>query len=165
MSDCAEDDIDFGRFLAVSWSPGCGSDDHLTKTYKPFGKTQSKSLDESSTEVDLTNDDSGAESDTGIVRMTADITVSGFNTQRDSVTTSQKELRAYRRAEVAAGRQPSVWLKLLEVNGDDVIYVFCIFIGNTRTYGTDDANTAEFSFKMTSTGVTGKAAWIEIPKV
>lgn len=164
MSDC-DTNIDFGRFLLVKWASGCGSDDHTALSYKPFGVTQSKSLDESSTEVDVTNDDSEAEMDTALVRMSAEITVSGFNSLKDNVATSQKELRAYRRTELAAGRQPKLWLKFEEVNGLDNIYVFVIFPGNGRTYGTDDANTGEFSFKMITTGVPGKRAWIEVPKV
>lgn len=157
--------IGFGKFLAVSWASGCGSDDQTALTYLPIGVTQSKSLDESSTEADVTNDDSGAEMDTIITRLTAEITVSGFNSIRDSVTTSQKELRAYRRTEVAAGRQPTLWLKMVEEDGDDNIFVFVTYPGNTRTYGTDDGNTGEFNFKMISTGVSGKVAWIEVPKV
>ena len=164
MATCTTD-IDFGRFLAVSWASGCGSDDHTALTYKPVGVTQSKSLDEASTEVDVTNDDSEVEMDTAITRMSAEITVSGFNSLKDSVTTSQKELRAYRRTEVAAGRQPTMWLKFVEANGLDNIFVFVIFTGNTRSFGTDDANTGEFSFKMISTNTAGKRSWIEVAKV
>jgi len=164
MAVC-DTDIDFGKFLAVSWASGCGSDDQTALSYKPVGVTQSKSLDESSTEVDTTNDDSGAEMETALTRMSAEITVSGFNSLKDTVTTSQKELRAYRRTELSAGRQPTMWLKFVEQNGLDNIFVFVIFTGNTRSFGTDDANTAEFSFKMISTGVSGKAAWIEVAKV
>lgn len=164
MATCTTN-IDFGRFLAVSWASGCGSDDQTALSYKPIGVTQSKSLDESSTEVDVTNDDSEAEMDTAITRMTAEITVSGFNSLSDNVTTSQKELRAYRRTEIAAGRQPTLWLKFVEQNGLDNIFVFVTFPGNGRTYGTDDANTGEFSFKMVSTGVIGKRSWIEVAKV
>lgn len=164
MADC-ETDIDFGKFLLATWAPGCGSDDQTSLTYKPFGSTQSKSLDEASTEVDVTNDDSGAENETAIVRMTAEITVSGLNTKKDSVRSSQKELRAYRRTEIKAGKQPTLWLKFLEVQGDDVIYIFSVITGVSRTFGTDDANSGEASFKMTSTKVSGKAAWIEVPKV
>lgn len=164
MATCTTN-IDFGKFLAVSWAAGCGDSDQTALTYKPVGVTQSKSLDEASTEVDVTNDDSGAENETAVTRMTAEITVSGFNSLRDNVTTSQKELRAYRRTEMAAGRQPTLWLKFVEQNGDDNIFVFVIFTGNTRSAGTDDANTGEFSFKMTSTGVSGKAAWLEVAKV
>ena len=164
MATC-DTDIDFGKFLAVSWAAGCGDDDHTALTYKPVGVTQSKSLDEASTEVDVTNDDSGAENETALTRMTAEITVSGFNSLKDTVTTSQKELRAYRRTELTAGRQPTMWLKFVEANGLDNIYVFVIFTSNTRSYGTDDANSGEFSFKMTSTGLAGKAAWLEVFKV
>lgn len=164
MANCVTN-IDFGRFLAVSWASACGSDDHTALSYKPIGVTQSKSLDESSTEVDVTNDDSEAEMDTAIVRMSAEITVSGFNSLKDNVTTSQKELRAYRRAEVAAGRQPTMWLKFVEENGLDNIFIFVIYTGNGRTYGSDDANTGEFAFKMISTNTVGKRSWIEVPKV
>jgi len=164
MATC-DTNIDFGRFLLAKWASGCGSDDQTALSYKPFGVTQSKSLDESSTEVDVTNDDSEAEMDTAIVRMSAEITVSGFNSKKDNVTTSQKELRAYRRTELAAGRQPTLWLKFEEVNGLDNIFIFVTYPGNGRTFGTDDANTGEFSFKMISTGVPGKRSWLEVPKV
>lgn len=164
MATCTHPGIGPGKLLAVGWSAGCGTDDHTGLTYKPVGTTESKTIDETSNEATVTNDDSGAYEDAILTRHIGEISVSGFQTIRDTAASSQKELRAYFRDEIQAKRQPTLWLRFDELDGDDYIYIYCLITSVSRAGSTDDGRTADYTFKMVATGDPAKPSFIEVAK-
>lgn len=158
MATCTTSTISPGKSVLAQWASGCGDADYATLTYKSFGTTNAKSLNFTSSTTDTTNDLSGPDTSTVVTRRDAEISVSGFQTNKDSALSAQSELINYYHTEINAGRQPSVWVKFAGPNYPRVYHVFCVITAINEGFNTDDPRTVEFTFKTTDTGVSGVAA-------
>lgn len=160
MADCGESTNFPGKGVLYEWASGCGSDDHLTKLYKKFGTTNTKSLNTSAETTSNTNDQSGAYTSSIVTRLNPEISVAGFATSKDSVTSNQVELYKLFHAEAQAGRQPSVWIKKSGPNLPIIEYLFCVVTSANYSENTDDLVAVEYTFATTDTGVPGKQSVI-----
>lgn len=158
MANCDTSTIDTGKSVLAQWVAGCGDDDYTALTYLSFGAMNTKSLGFTGTTADTTNDLSGADTSTIVVRRDGELSVSGFQTTNDSVISAQNQLINYYHTELTAGRQPSVWLKISGDNYPRVYYIFAVMTDYNEAFNTDDPRTIEFMFKPTDTGVSGVAA-------
>lgn len=156
MADCTTAQNKPGKIVTVGWVEGCGDDDFLSLTYKPFGTINTKQLTYDAQTTNTTSDQSGAVTSEIIVRTSLDLTVSGFRTMIDSATTAQTELIRYYFDELQAAppRQPTVWLKISGDGYDTVWHIFANYKGGTESFNTDDAITGEWSFSVTDTGTS-----------
>lgn len=158
MANCSTSTIDTGKSVLAQWVEGCGDDTFASLTYKSFGTINTKALDFSGVTTDTTNDLSGADTSTIVVRRDGEFTASGFQTTSDSAVSAQNELITYYHTELTAGRQPSVWIKISGPDYPRIYYIFAVLTGYNEGFNTDDPRTVEFSFKPTDTGVSGVAA-------
>jgi len=152
MAICSTSTNNPGKNVAVEFAIGCGDDDFLTNTYKPLGTINAKDLTFAAVETDNTNDLSGSTSSSIIVRTSFDLTVAGFTTNVDSATSAQNELVTYYFAELQAGRQPTVWIKISGPNYPRTWHIFMNYKGGGEGFGTDDLQSISFDFSVTDTG-------------
>ena len=156
MADCSNEALDIGRNLIVSWVAGCGTDDPLSTAstplvYKPLGYTTTKAINETTRTAEANNDTSGAFSKSLQTGLDIEIPVSVF-TAKDVVDVStHKELRDYRRSEIIAGRQATVWLKVTNPQDGVHEYFFCNANDTSRSYENEGVNSGDFNFAMVST--------------
>lgn len=165
MAECTTSTNFAGKIVSVGWAPGCGDDDYSTLTYLPLGTINSKSLEYSATTADNTNDLSGAVTSEIVVRTGLTLTVSGFLTAADSAVSSQNQLIQYYFDELAAGRQPTVWINILGEGYPRVWHIFMNYTGGTESFGTDDVSSGDFNFTVTDTGTTASSVNISDPVV
>ena len=158
MENCKTSTNDVGKNLLAQWVQGCGDLDYANATYKSFGTINSKSLSFTSSTVDATNDQSGADTSTLVTRRDGEFTASGYATTNDSVASNQNELINYYHAEMKAGRQPCVWLKMAGKNYPRVYHIFAVITAYSEGASTDDLITFEMTFKPTDTGVADVSA-------
>lgn len=168
MANCANEPLDIGRKLIVLWAEGCGTDDPTTAgslTYKPLGYTTTKAMNETTRTTSANNDTSGAfekELQTGLG---IEIPVSVFTAKDIADVSTQVELRNYRRSEIIAGRQASVWLKLVNQQEGVEELIFCNVNDVSRSYENEGTNSGDFNFKMVDTGVASNPAYQTQPIV
>lgn len=158
MADCNTSTISTGKSVLAQWVEGCGNDAFASLTYKSFGATNTKSLNFTSSTTDTTNDQSGPDTSTIVTRRDGEFSASGFQTDSDSAISAQNELIQYYHTELAAGRQPTVWVKLSGPNYPRVYHIFSVITAVNEGFNTDDPRTVEFTFKPTDTGVAGVTA-------
>ena len=144
--NCAANN-DVGKNLLVQFTSGCGDADYANLSYKSFGTINSKQLSFTSSTVDATNDQSGPDTSTLVTRRDGEVTVSGYATMTDSAISAQNELITYYHAEIAAGRQPSLWLKISGPNYPRVWYIYAVITAQNEGGATDDLITFEMTFK------------------
>lgn len=158
MATCTNEPMDIGRNVIVSWVAGCGDDDPLSTAttplvYKPLGFTTTKNINETTRTVSANNDSSGAFEKELQVGLGMEIPVSVFTAKDAANISTHKELRDYRRAEIIAGRQATVWLKLTNPQDGVHEYVFCLLNDVSRSYENEGVNSGDFNFKMIATDV------------
>jgi|GEM_PF-6675682 len=164
MATGCKQDLDIGRNLIVRWAEACGSEDPLSTadtplTYKPLGYTTTKAINESTRTTDANNDTSGAYQKTLQTGFGMEIPVSVFTSADIVDVSTQEELRIYRRTEIAAGRQATVWLELTNTQLSVKEYVFCLVNDVSRSYGNEDVNTGDFNFMMIATDDSANPAY------
>lgn len=152
MADCGTSTNNPGKNVAVEYATGCGDDDFINKTFLPLGTINDKQLSYAATTADNTNDLSGATTSEIIVRTGLELTVSGFTTAVDSAISAQNALITYYWAEVQAGRQPTVWIKISGQNYPRTWHIFMNYKGGTEGFATDDPQAVTFDFGVTDTG-------------
>ncbi len=153
MANCSTSKNNPGKNVAVEFATGCGDDVFLSKTYKPLGTINAKDLTFAAVEADNTNDQSGSTTSGIVVRTSFDITVAGFLAD-DSATSFQKELILYYFAELKAGRQPTVWIRISGPNYPYTWHIFMNYKGGGQGLGTADVQSGSFDFSVTDTGTT-----------
>ena len=163
MATCDTSTISTGKSVLAQWVAGCGDDTFASLTYKSFGAINTKSLNFTSNTTDTTNDLSGADTSTVVTRRDGEFSASGFQTDSDSVISAQNELIQYYHAEIQAGRQPSVWLKISGPKYPRIYHIFAVMTAVNEGFNTDDPRTVEFTFKPTDTGTTTPAVNLSTP--
>ena len=159
MAVCDTSTIDVGRNTLVEFVEACGDAEFENLTYKLFGTTNTKSLNFTSSTTDTTNDQSGADTSTVVTRRDGEISVGGFSVKIDSIISNQIEYEKYYHAELDAGRQPSVWIRVSSPNGTVIRYIFCVITSLNLGWNTDDPDSFETSLKPTDTGIAGVPAF------
>ena len=158
MSTCTNSALDIGRNLIISWVEGCGDDDPLSTAttplvYELLGFTTTKSFNETTRTVSTSNDSSGAFEDELVVGLGMEVSVSVFTAKETAGVSTHNKLRDYRRNEIIAGRQPSVWLKVTDPIEAKHIYIFCNVGDTTKSAETEGVRSGDFNFKMIATNV------------
>lgn len=152
MATCSTSTNNPGKLVAVEFATGCGNDDFVNKSYLPLGTINDKQLSFAATTADNTNDQSGATTSEIVVRTGLELTVSGFTTAVDSALSAQNALITYYFAEIQAGNQPTVWIRISGPNYPRTWHIFMNYKGGTEGFSTDDPQSVSFDFGVTDTG-------------
>ena len=159
MATCTTSQNSPGKNVAVGVALDvCGDSDFNALVYLPLGTINSKQLSYAATTADTTNDQSGATTSEIIVRSGLELAVSGFLTSADSALSAQNALITYYWAEINAGRQPTVWIKISGPDYPRVWHVYMNYKGGDEGFETDSAQTGTFNFGVTDTGTVANLA-------
>jgi hypothetical protein len=154
MADCSTRLTDIGRGMLVGWAAGCGDDDPTTNgtfTYKPLGELETRNENDTPRTVTSNTDRSGIDTDTRVIGTDTEITVSVLDAKDLVDVTTQQELRDYYDAEVEAGRDPTMWLRITDPLLNQYRYYFVVPTSFGRSAENEGNRTAEFTFTRTAT--------------
>jgi len=157
MADCPNAKRGVGQDLVASFAVGCGDLDFETATYKLFGSMNTKSLDFTLNTGNARSDASGNYDDVYSTYLGATFAISGFTDLIDSALSNQNELIQYYFDEVAAGRQPTMWLKFSGPDYPRIYYVYVLMTQSTEGANTDEKLSSSFNFTLTATKEAGVA--------
>ena len=151
MANCTDQPIGIGRGLVVSWVSGCGVDDPLSTAtvplvYKKLGFVETRGENFTPRTVTSNTDSSGIYTDTTVIGNDIEIPVSVLDAKDVATVSSQQELRTYYLTEVQAGRQPSVWVRILDPLLAEYRYYFCNITSLSRSAENEGNRTGEFTF-------------------
>lgn len=153
MAVCDDAKVGPGKLVTVGWAGNiCGDADFLLATYLPLGTINTKQLTSAAQMADGVNDQSGVYTDEDVVRLSMELTVSGFSTSVDTAQSVQNALVMYYHAEVQAGRQPTGWLKVSGPSLPRIYYIYVNCKGVDEGFNTDDNSTISFTFGVRGTG-------------
>ena len=156
MADCSTRLTDIGRGLLASWVGGCGDDDPLSTAtvplvYKPIGYLETRGESDTPRTVTSNTEQSGIDTDTRVIGTDTEITVSVLDAKDLVDVTTQQELRTYYDAEVEAGRDPTVWLRITDPLLGEYRYYFAVPTSLGRSAENEGNRTGEFTFTRTAT--------------
>lgn len=151
MATCDSQPIGIGRGLVLSWVQGCGTDDPKTTAttplvYAKLGFVETRGETDTPRTVTSNTDSSGIYTDTTVIGNDVEITASVLDAKDVAGQSSQQALRTYFRTEVAAGRQPSVWIRILDPLLAEYRYYFCNITSLGRSAENEGNRTGEFTF-------------------
>lgn len=163
MADCPSQGLDLGRKLSVEWVSGCGSDSPLSTAttpldFKPLGYTTTKSINRTMRVVDATNDTSGAVMDEVTIGYGVEIPVSVFVAKDVADVSTHEELQDYILDEIDAGRQPTTWIKITDLQKGKYFYYFCAAGDFSESAESEGLITGDFNFKLRATNSPTNAA-------
>ncbi len=151
MATCDSQPIGIGRGLVLSWVQGCGTDDPKSDATSPlvytklgFVETRGENLTPRT--VTSNTDSSGIYTDTTVIGSDIEITASVLDAKDVANVSSQQALRTYYITEVQAGRQPSVWVRVLDPLLEEYRYYFCNVTSLGRSAENEGNRTGEFTF-------------------
>ena len=151
MAECDSQPIGIGRGLVLSWVAGCGVDDPLSTATTPLvftklGFVETRGESDTPRTVTSNTDSSGIYTDTTVIGNDIEITASVLDAKDVTDVSSQQALRSYFRTEVNAGRQPSVWVRILDPLLEEYRYYFCNITSLGRSAENEGNRTGEFTF-------------------
>ena len=151
MATCDSQPIGIGRGLVLSWVLGCGTDDPKSDAttplaFKKLGFVETRGENETPRTVTSNTDSSGIYTDTTVIGNDIEITASVLDAKDVTDVSSQQELRSYFRTEVQAGRQPSVWVRVLDPLLEEYRYYFCNVTGLGRSAENEGNRNGEITF-------------------
>lgn len=167
MAECTTRLTDIGRGMLVSWSAGCGDNDPKSTAtsalnYTPLGYIETRGESDTPRTVTSNTDISGVDTDTRIVGTDTEITVSLLDAKDLVDVTTQQALRDYYDAEVEAGRDPSMWIRITDPLLGVYRYYFCVPTSLGRSGENEGNRTAEMTFTRTATNTpTNKSKQVE----
>lgn len=168
MADCSTRLTDIGRDMLVGWAAGCGNDIPLSTedpalAYKPLGYLETRGESDTPRTVTSNTEQSGIDTDTRVIGTDTEITVSVLDAKDLVDVTTQQELRAYYDAEVEAGRDPTVWLRITDPLLGEYRYYFTVPTSLGRNAENEGYRTGEFTFTRTATNTpTNKSKQREV---
>ena len=151
MADCTGQPIGIGRGLVLSWVSGCGVDDPLSDAttplvYTKLGFVETRGENFTPRTVTSNTDSSGIYTDTTVIGNDIEITASVLDAKDVANVSSQQALRSYYLTEVQAGRQPSVWVRIMDPLLEEYRYYFCNITSLGRSAENEGNRTGEFTF-------------------
>ncbi len=138
-----------GRNVILEFVESCGDTDPTLLTYLPAGSVNQKDVNVGTTTTDNTSDDTTGVQSALVTYLTFSATLAGFATQSDGATVNQALLKKYLVNEVIAGRQPSVFIRI--IFPDITYYAFCNVTSSTNSASSTEAVTYNFEFTATAT--------------
>lgn len=156
MATCDNQPIGIGRGLVLSWVEGCGdadpkSDATSPLTYTKLGFVETRGENFTPRTVTSNTDSSGIYTDTSVIGNDIEITASVLDAKDVANVSSQQALRTYYITEVQAGRQPSVWVRILDPLLSEYRYYFCVVTSLGRSAENEGNRTGEFTFTAVPT--------------
>lgn len=137
-----------GRKVNFEWAAGCRDAIPLEAEFKFAGACKTKGFKLTPTTEDGTTDSStGGLDETLVTGMAYEVTLDGLVRISDLPTEKNSDLFKYFVAEIAAGRQPSAWTRL--IYPDVTITAFCIIAGYERSGETKGLVSFSTSFQAT----------------
>lgn len=151
MADCNGQPIGIGRGLVLSWVAGCGTDIPLQSAdpalvFTKLGFVETRGENLTPRTVTSNTDSSGIYTDTTVIGSDIEITASVLDAKDVANVSSQQALRNYYITEVQAGRQPSVWVRVLDPLLEEYRYYFCNITSLGRSAENEGNRTGEFTF-------------------
>lgn len=157
MADCNGSKYSGNKALIEFNNEFCGDvADPTALTFLPFGVVSDKNYELASNTTDATTDDDIGATASIVTGYSFTASVSGKETTSDNLTINQGLIEQYFIDEMNAGRQPSVWIRIIKPN--KTIYAWCNITNRSSTHPTRDISTFEMSFESTSTNSSSKPA-------
>lgn len=149
MAICVNNNSHYiGRNVIFEWSAGCPDAKPLEASYKFVGACNTKGFTLASDTVDSTTDQTaGGIRSTTVTYLTYEVSVDGKARLQDKAGEANTELFKYYVAEIAAGRQPSVWTKM--TFPDVTIEAYCNLTNYERS--APDSDMVSFSATFSAT--------------
>lgn len=154
MAVCNDRPQQLGREVAHDWFPGCGSDDpriSAAPTWKPLGFISSSTFDRTVRTDTNNTEQSGAYTDTLATGNDVSASISLEDNKDIADLTTQNELRTYIATELAAGRQPTVWIRKTDTLHNTYEYKFCLATDNSQSAEPEARRTGDFNFVVIPT--------------
>jgi hypothetical protein len=146
--------IEFDDTLAATDDPTAATG------WKPFGSINSKNYSLTTNTVDNTTDDTGAVASVIATGMAFEVTVSGYQTDADSLVVNQDYLVNWMITKLTANQCPNTWVRIMMPG--KTIFAYCFASSNNSGGGSKDTVTFEMAFTATSThDVTNPAVQID----
>lgn len=149
MAICTGSSNYTGRNVIVEFVESCGDTDPAGLTYLPIGFSNQKDINVGTSETDNTSDDTTGVQSSIKTYLTFSVSVSGFASQSDGLAVNQALLKKYLVNEIIAGRQPTVFIRV--IMPDVTYYAFCNVSTTSNSAASTDAVTYSFEFTATAT--------------
>jgi len=149
MAACVNNNSHYiGRNVIFEWASGCPDAIPAEAAFKFAGAVNTKGFTLASDSVDSTTDQSaGGIRSTTVTYLTYEVSVDGKCRVLDKAAESNTALFKYYVAEIAAGRQPSIWTRM--TFPDVTITAYCNLTNYERSAPDSDMVTFSATFSAT----------------